>query len=79
MRSIRPRQGILGDDLLRDFARGPEERDLSPVTARGYRHDLERFRGWVEQNRGGAAKGVSLSRITAVDRAAEAGRGEETL
>jgi integrase/recombinase XerC len=67
MRSIRPAQAILGDDLLRDFARGLEERDLSPVTARGYRHDLDRFREWFEQSRGGAPKGVPLSRITAVD------------
>ena len=61
MRSIRPAQAILGDDLLRDFARGLEERDLSPVTARGYRHDLDRFREWFEQSRGGAPKGVPLS------------------
>jgi site-specific recombinase XerD len=67
MRSIRKPRAILGADLLADFARSLQERDLSPVTARGYRHDLDRFRGWIENSPGAAASGVPLSRITAVD------------
>jgi site-specific recombinase XerD len=37
------------------------------VTARGYRHDLDRFRQWMEHGRGAAGDGVPLGRITAVD------------
>jgi site-specific recombinase XerD len=37
--------------LLGDFERRLAEQDLSPVTARGYRHDLDRFRRWIEERR----------------------------
>jgi integrase/recombinase XerC len=67
MRSIRPARVILGEELLADFGRSLEERDLSPVTAHGYRHDLDRFRQWIEHSRGAAGDGVPLSRLTAVD------------
>jgi integrase/recombinase XerD len=63
MRSIRPARPTLGDALLGAFARRLAEQDLSPVTARGYRHDLERFRRWIEEGR--AAPPVAS--ITAVD------------
>jgi site-specific recombinase XerD len=63
MRSIRSTSAILGDLLFGDFARRLAEQDLSPVTARGYRHDLDRFRRWIEEH-GGA---ILLGRITAVD------------
>jgi integrase/recombinase XerC len=67
MRSICAAHAILGDQLLADFARTLEQRDLSPVTARGYRHDLDRFRQWMEHGGGAAGDGVPLGRITAVD------------
>ena len=67
MRSIRSARGILGEKLLADFTRSLEQRDLSPVTVRGYRHDLDRFRQWMEHCRGAAGDGVPLGRITAVD------------
>ena len=67
MRSIRLARAILGENLLADFVRTLEERDLSPVTARGYRHDLDRFRQWIDGRRGAASSGIPLSRITAVD------------
>jgi integrase/recombinase XerC len=54
---------MLGEALLNAFARRLAEQDLSPVTARGYRHDLERFRGWIEASR----SAVPLASITAVD------------
>jgi site-specific recombinase XerD len=67
MRSIRPARVILGEELLADFVRSLEERDLSPVTARGYRHDLDRFRQWIEHSRRAASVGVPLARITAAE------------
>jgi site-specific recombinase XerD len=67
MRSIRLAPAILGEDLFLEFARELAARDLSPVTARGYLHDLGRFREWVAGSRGGSAKSVPLHRITAVD------------
>ena len=67
MRSIRPAHAILGEELFAEFARMLQQRDLSPVTARGYRHDLDRFRQWLEHRRGAAGEGVPLGRITAVD------------
>lgn len=63
MRSIRATSAILGDLLFGDFARRLAEQDLSSVTVRGYRHDLDRFRRWIEEH-GGA---ILLGRITAVD------------
>jgi site-specific recombinase XerD len=67
MRSIRKARAILEEGLLGDFARGLEEHDLSPVTARGYRHDLDRFREWIEQSQGTVGSAIALARITAVD------------
>ena len=67
MRSIRKARAILGEGLLGDFAPGLEEHDLSPVTARGYRHDLDRFREWIEQSHGTVGRAIALARITAVD------------
>jgi site-specific recombinase XerD len=49
MPSIRPAHP--GDELLAQFARSLTERDLSPARARGYRHDLDRFRHWMEASR----------------------------
>ena len=66
MRSILRDRPLLGDALLGAFARSLGEQDLSPVTARGYLHDLGRFRGWLEGEAGGA-KPRDLRRITAVD------------
>lgn len=63
MRSIRAARAILGDALLGDFERRLAELDLSPVTARGYRHDLDRFRRWIEEHRGA----IPLDQITGVD------------
>jgi integrase/recombinase XerC len=54
---------MLGEALLDAFARRLAEQDLSPVTTRGYRHDLERFRCWIEAGRGAAP----LAGITAID------------
>jgi hypothetical protein len=65
MRSILRDRSILGDALLGVFARALGEQDLSPVTARGYLHDLGRFRGWLEGEAG--AKSPDLRRVTAVD------------
>jgi Domain of unknown function (DUF4158) len=42
MRSILRDRPILGEALLQAFARSLGEQDLSPVTARGYLHDLGR-------------------------------------
>lgn len=77
MRSIRTARAFLGDALLGDFERRLAEQDLSPVTTRGYRHDLDRFRAWIEHRESGpggaASKGsepedpVLIERITAVD------------
>ena len=65
MRSILRDRPLLGDALLGAFARSLGEQDLSPITARGYLHDLGRFRGWLEGEAG--AKPRDLRRITAVD------------
>lgn len=67
MRSIRQAPATLGEELLAEFCRGLEKRDLSPATARGYRHDLGRFRRWMEQSRGEAGRPIALGAITAVD------------
>ena len=48
MRSILRDRPILGDALLGAFGRSLGEQDLSPVTARGYLHNLGKFRGWLE-------------------------------
>jgi site-specific recombinase XerD len=65
MRSILRGRPILGDELLDAFRRSLGERDLSPVTARGYLHDLGRLRAWLEGEAGGKSR--NLRRITAVD------------
>lgn len=63
MRSIKRARPILGDPLLKKFARFLREQDLSPATLRGYLHDVKRFRQWVEAGH----RGVALERITTVD------------
>ena len=65
MRSIHQGQPILGNELLDAFRRSLGERGLSPVTARGYLHDLGRLRVWLEGEAGGKSR--DLRRITAVD------------
>jgi|GEM_PF-3518176 len=65
MRSILRDRPILGDALLGAFGRSLGEQDLSPVTARGYLHDLGKFRGWLEGEAG--AKPRDLRRVTTVD------------
>lgn len=65
MRSILRDRPILGEALLGAFARSLSEQDLSPVTARGYLHDLGRFRGWLEGEAG--AKPRDLRRVTTVE------------
>ena len=65
MRSISRDRTLLGDALLAAFARALGEQDLSPVTARGYLHDLGRFRGWLEAKAG--AKPRDLRRVTTAD------------
>jgi site-specific recombinase XerD len=72
MRSTRTARAILGNRLLAQFKESLRDQDLSPVTVRGYRHDLERFRAWLGQHdslkKGGVSEGaVPLDRITAVD------------
>ena len=62
MRSIRARPAILGEALLAEFDASLRSQDLSPATARGYRHDLDRFRSWIAP-----AGSVPFGRITAVD------------
>jgi integrase/recombinase XerC len=64
MRSILRDRPILGDALLGAFGRSLGEQDLSPVTARGYLHDLGKFRGWLEGEAGGPR---DLRRVTTVD------------
>ena len=44
MRVIQRGPAILGDAVLRDFARSLEAADLSLATRRGYAADLGRFR-----------------------------------
>jgi integrase/recombinase XerC len=51
--------------LLTAFKRSLGEQDLSPVTARGYLHDLGKFRGWLEAEPG--TKPRDIRRLTAVD------------
>jgi integrase/recombinase XerC len=65
MRSILRGRPILGDALLTAFKRSLGEQDLSPVTARGYLHDLGKFRGWLEAEPG--TKPRDIRRLTAVD------------
>ena len=65
MRSILRDRLMLGDTLLGAFARSLGEQDLSPVTARGYLHELGKFRGWLEGD--ADAKPRDLRRVTAVD------------
>lgn len=65
MRSIIQNRPILGEALLGAFKRSLGEQDLSAVTARGYLHDLGKFRGWLESEPG--AKPSDLRRLTAVD------------
>ena len=65
MRSILRDRPILGDALLSAFRRSLGEQDLSPVTARGYLHDLGKFRAWLEAEPG--AKPRDIRRLTAVD------------
>jgi hypothetical protein len=67
MRSIRAARAILGDALLGAFARSLVAEDLSPVTGRGYRHDLDRIRAWLEEKRGARGGMVPVAGITAVD------------
>ena len=62
MRSIRARPAILGEALLAEFDAGLRSQDLSSATARGYRHDLDRFRSWIAPT-----GSVPFDRITAVD------------
>jgi site-specific recombinase XerD len=65
MRSILRERPLLGDALLGAFKQSLGEQDLSPVTARGYLHDLGRFRGWLEGEAG--AKPRDLRRVTTVE------------
>ena len=65
MRSISRDRAILGDAALQAFGRSLAEQDLSPITARGYLHDLGKFRGWLEREAG--AQPRDLRRVTAVD------------
>ena len=65
MRSILRERPLLGDALLGAFKHSLGEQDLSPVTARGYLHDLGRFRGWLEGEAG--AKPRDLRRVTTVE------------
>src|SRR5664279_6173319 len=65
MRSILRDRPLLGEALLGAFARSLGEQDLSPVTARGYLHDLSKFRGWLEGE--ADAKPRDLRRVTTVD------------
>jgi hypothetical protein len=65
MRSILRNRPLLGDALLGAFAGALGAQDLSPITARGYLHDLGKFRGWLEGEAG--AKPRDLRRVTAVD------------
>ena len=65
MRSIIRERPILGDALLGAFTHSLGEQDLSPITARGYLHDLGRFRGWLEEE--AEVKPRDLRRVTAVD------------
>src|SRR5581483_9663332 len=67
MRSIRATRALLADPLFDDFGQSLQRQDLSAVTARGYRHDLDRFRAWIEQSRGAADGTVPIARITAVE------------
>jgi hypothetical protein len=43
-----PERTILGEALLAVFAHALCAPDLSPVTARGYPHDLNKWREWLE-------------------------------
>jgi hypothetical protein len=43
---------------------GLKTQDLSPVTTRGYRHDLDRFRRWIEEHRGAIPLGQITARST---------------
>src|ERR1017187_9107879 len=65
MRSILRDRPLLGEALLGAFARSLGAQDLSPITARGYLHDLGKFRAWQEGEAG--AKPRDLRRVTAVD------------
>jgi site-specific recombinase XerD len=65
MRSISRDRAILGDAALQAFGRFLAEQDLSPVTARGYLHDLGKFRGWLEREAGAQPRDLRL--VTAVD------------
>jgi hypothetical protein len=62
MRVIQRAPAILGDSVLRDFARSLQAADLSLATRRGYAADLGRFRAWIEDGRGQV---VGLRRIRA--------------
>jgi len=64
MRVIQRGPAILGDRVLRDFARSLRAADLAEATRRGYAADLGRFRAWIEDSRGA---GVPLRRINTVD------------
>jgi site-specific recombinase XerD len=65
MRSILRDRPLLGDALLGAFVRALGAQDLSPITTRGYLHDLGKFRAWLEGEAG--AKPCDLRRVTAVD------------
>jgi hypothetical protein len=65
LRSILPERSILGDALLAAFARALGEQDLSPVTARGYLHDLHKWREWLESS-GGKPRDLESSRNSGV-------------
>lgn len=72
MRSIRTAPATLGEHLFAEFSQSLRDHNLSPVTARGYGHDLERFRAWMEQNGSlkepsASNRTVPLDHITAVD------------
>ena len=64
MRVIRRKPTILGEALVRDFARSLRAADLAEATQRGYGTDLRRFRAWMEEARGGP---TALRRIGVVD------------
>ena len=61
MRVIQRGPAILGDRVLRDFARSLRAADLAEATRRGYAADLGRFRAWIEDSRLGFSRNRASS------------------
>jgi hypothetical protein len=57
MRVIQRGPVVLGDSVLRDFARSFQAVDLALAMRRGYAADLGRFRVWIADGR---VEGVGL-------------------